>query len=165
MSGLLRNLLTLLAAWPRRGSAAPDARVSAWFHVTPLDTGIATLKSDRYLQIAEAAQLDYLLQTGLMGRILKNRWQFVNASQLVKFMRPVRMFDRIRVDSQVVYADAKCAWFRHSFVVHDATHAEVLVKMKFKSGPVTVAPSEVLGAFTGGKPAGLQQWDETLDAL
>jgi len=163
MSGLLRNLLTLLAALPRRGSCKPYDSVASSYRVTPLDVGVAVLKSDRYLQIAEAAQLDFLLKTGLMAGLLKQRVAFVNLAQQVRFGASVRLFDKVRVDTRVIHADSKCAYFSHAFSVGGQARAEVLVKMKFKHGRLTVPPQQVLGPFSGGKPERLQRWDEGLE--
>ena len=165
MSGLIRNFFTLVAALWRYNTASPQSRTTASFFITPFDTGIATLKSDKYLQLAESAQVDYLIQTGLVKQMLGSRYSFVNAAQLVKFIKPVRLFNRVRVETQVVYADDKCAWFSHGFFVGETRHAEVTVKMKFKNGPVTVAPGLLLGAFVGDKPLWAERWDETLAAL
>lgn len=164
MSGLLRNLLTTTGSLWHRRSADPQSRTLVHFWVTPFDTGIATLKSDRYLQMAESAQLDYGIKTGLLQGMLRQGYRFVNASQLVRFARPVRLFDRVTVASQVLHADAKCAYFHHVFTVGSALHADVAVKMKFKKGRLTIAPSELLGSFPGPKPAWLQHWDDTLAA-
>lgn len=164
MSGLLRNLLTLVRALRHSRSAGPQSRTLVHFRVTPLDTGIATLKSDRYLQMAESAQLDYGIKTGLLRAMLRQRYSFVNASQLVRFARPVRLFDRVAVTSQVIHADGKCAYFQHVFTVGSLVHAEVFVKMKFKKGRLTIAPAELLGDFSDTKPALLQHWDDALAA-
>ncbi|WP_395058371.1 thioesterase family protein [Polaromonas sp.] len=162
MSGLLRNLLTIIRALWHYRSARPQSRLQVTFLVTPFDTGIATLKSDRYLQMAESAQLDYVIRTGLVGRMLRQGYSFVNASQLVRFTRPVRLFSRVAVASKVIHADDKCAYFHHVFTVGALIHADVFVKMKFKKGRLTIAPAELLGNFAGPKPALLQHWDNTL---
>ena len=146
----------------RYNRVLPQSRTSACFFITPFDAGIATLKSDKYLQLAESAQVDYLIQTGLVKKTLGSGYSFVNAAQLVKFIKPVRLFNRVRVETQVVYADDKCAWFRHGFFVGEIRCAEVTVKMKFKNGSVTVAPGLLLGAFPGDKPLWAERWDETL---
>lgn len=165
MSGLFRNFLTIAWALWRYNTALPQARTSAWFFITPLDTGIATLKSDKYLQIAESAQVDYMLQTGLIKKTLASGYNFVNAALMVRFIKPVRLFKRVRVETQVVFADSRCAWLSHGFYVGETHHAEVLVKMKFKNGPVTVAPSEMFGPFSGEQPLWIQRWEESLAVL
>ena len=165
MSGLFRNFLTILFALWRYNTVLPQARTSAWFFTTPFDTGITTLKSDKYLQLAESAQVDYMVQTGLIKKTLASGYSFVNAAQMVKFIKPIRLFRRVRVETQVVCADDKCAWFCHSFYVGETRHAEVLVKMKFKNGAVTVAPCLLLGKLTGDKPCWTQQLDDLLAAI
>ncbi|MDP1955752.1 MAG: hotdog domain-containing protein [Polaromonas sp.] len=162
MSGLFRNFLTIVWALWRYNSVSPQSRTSAWFFITPLDTGIATLKSDKYLQLAESAQVDYMLRTGLIKKTLVSGYSFVNAALMVKFIKPIRLFKRVRVETQVVFADSKCAWFSHGFFVGEVRCAEVLVKMKFKNGPVTVAPDLLLGAFSGAKPVWAEHWDDAL---
>lgn len=165
MSGLFRNLLTLLRAIFAAGAAGTGARVTSWFWVTPLDAGTRVLKSDRYLQFAEAAQLDYLVRTKLMGKLLRRRLSFVNASQLVKFTRPIAMFKRVRVETAIIFADEKCAWFSHAMFIGAEQHAEVLVKMKFKKGSLTVRPGELITQVFAGRPPQLEAWDRALDAM
>lgn len=111
MSGLLRNLFTLLCAAWRMGATPLAGRTSTWFWVTPFDTGIATLKSDKYFQLVEAAQLDFGMQTGLSRALLRSKVNFVNAAQNLRFLRPIRVFQRVRVDSSVAYFDEKCVYF------------------------------------------------------
>jgi acyl-CoA thioesterase FadM len=164
VSGLIRNLLTLLWAF-LRGSADPASRVAVHFWITPFDAGTQVLKSDKYLQLAEAAQLDYLIRTKLMGTLLRRRLRFVNASQLVKFARPIPMFRRVRVETAIVFADEKCAYFSHTLFVGDQQHAAVLVKMKFKKGSLTVPPGEIIAQRFGSKPPQLEAWDRALDAM
>jgi acyl-CoA thioesterase FadM len=164
VSGLIRNLFTLLWAF-LRGAADPASRVIAHFWITPLDAGTHVLKSDTYLQLAEAAQLDYLIRTKLMGTLLRRRLRFVNASQLVKFARPIAMFRRVRVETAIVFADEKCAYFSHALFLGSQQHAEVLVKMKFKQGSLTVPPGEVIGRRFTVKPPHLEAWDRALDAM
>jgi acyl-CoA thioesterase FadM len=162
MSGLLRNLLTLIfAAW-RMGTTRLSGSVSTWFWVSPFDTGVATLKSDKYFQLVEAAQLDFGLQTGLSRALLQRKASFVNAAQNLRFIRPIRVFQQVRVNTTIAYFDDKCVYFVHDFYVKDALCAQALVKSKFKHGAVTVAPAQFLGACVTEKPAQLQHWDTAL---
>ena len=164
MSGILRNLLTVLCSIFRYGSER-SATVTTNFVITPLDTGIAVLKSDRYLQLAEAAQLDMLIRTGLIGILLRSGYQFVNLAQLIKFARPVPVFSRVTVVSHVAYWDEKSAVFEHLFSLRGAQCARVLVRMKFKRHGRTVAPSIVLGTCLVEKPRHLTDWENLISIL
>lgn len=162
MSGFLRNLLTVLRALFSYASVSPLSRIASHFWVTPLDTGISKLKSDKYFQLVEAAQFDYMVRTGLIGTTLKRGTHFVNVAQMVRFMRPIKLFSRVTVQSQVVYADDKLVYFSHTLLAQDEPCAEVLVKMKFKRGGKTVKPQELLGPVALPKPPALQLWEDAL---
>jgi acyl-CoA thioesterase FadM len=164
MSALARNLLTVLLALMRYGSVAPLAAVVCKFWVSPFDVGISKLKSDRVVQLAEAAQFDYLMQTGLMGTLVKQRYAFVNAAQMVQFKKAIELFSMVTMHTRVVFADDKWVYFEHTLYAGGAACAQVWVKMKFKMGHVTVPPSELFGAVTMPKPAYILAWDAALSA-
>jgi hypothetical protein len=100
-----------------------------------------------------------------MGKLLRSRTAFVNASQLVKFIKPIGVFTRVRVETSIVYADSKFAYFSHSLFVRDRQHAEVLVKMKFKRAAVTVPPADVIAGLPSTKHESLIAWDRSLEAI
>jgi acyl-CoA thioesterase FadM len=162
MSALVRNLLTALLALWRYGRTAPLATVVCRFWVTPWDVGLSKLKSDRVLQMAEAAQLDYMVQTGLLGTALKRGYAFVNAAQMLRFMQPVGLFSRVTVHTRVMFADAKWVYFEHTLHAHGTACAQVWVKMKFKHSCITMQPNTLLGEYTGAQPVALAAWDLAL---
>jgi acyl-CoA thioesterase FadM len=162
MSGLLRNFVALLRALFSWGDSTPQSCVVSHFRVTPLDAGVRVIKSDKVLQLAECAQLDFMVRTRLIVRLLREGIGFINASQLIVFARPIGMFARVRMKTSVLCADDKFAWFAHTLWVGEAVHAEVLVKMKFKQGRRTVCPSDVLGECPAEKPARVLAWDQAL---
>ena len=145
MSGLWRNLLTLLFALFRRDSAIMQTGCSCTFWVTPFDVGIRTLKSDKYLQLAEAAQLDFGVRSGLLGRMRQTRCAMVNVEQQVQFINAIRLFDRVQVHTSIVFADAKFANFLHVYTVKGHHCASVMVKTKFKSGRITQSATDLTG--------------------
>jgi hypothetical protein len=57
LSGLLRNLIAFVIGLFFYGRKAVQDVTDIRFLVTPLDTGIRRLKSDKYLQFAETAQV------------------------------------------------------------------------------------------------------------
>lgn len=165
MIGLARNLGTLLGAVFARSDATPQSRLNCRFRVTPFDVGLRVLKSDRYLQFAEAAQLDFMVRTRRALPLVRAGIGFVNASQLVRFLRPIGLFQHVDVETAIVFADEKCAYFAHTLRVRGTPHAEVLVKMKFKQGRLTVPPRDVFGDCPSEKPERLVAWDQALDHI
>jgi acyl-CoA thioesterase FadM len=165
VSGFLRNLLTLLQACLFSETLDTSSKVVRHFWVMPWDTGIRVLKSDKYLQLAEAAQLDYLVKTRLLRMLLMRGLSFVNAAQLVKFTRPIGMFSKVRVETSIVYADEKCAYFSHGLFLGRVQHGQVLVKMKFKKGSISVPPGEFIAQSFAEKPSHFVLWDQALEAM
>ena len=159
MSGLLRNLLTFLMALLAPRAESPLTTTVSHFRVMPWDVGLRVLKSDRYLLLAEAAQVDYLVKSGLW-RQMREGLSFVNAAQMVRFSRPIRLFQHVRVETNIVFADQRFAYFSHALLV-----GEVLVKMKFKRGAITVPLAKFVEHAFGEKPVHLALWDQALDTL
>ena len=147
MSGILRNLIAIIRALFSWGDSTPQSRVITHFRVAPFDAGMRVLKSDKSLQLVGCAQLDFMVRTRLITRLLREGIGFVNASQLVRFDRPIGMFTRVRIETAVLCADDKFTWFAHTLWVGDTEHAEVLVKMKFSTSLRGWPRSQI---FTGG---------------
>jgi acyl-CoA thioesterase FadM len=165
MSGIFKNVLTFIFALFDRKSYSPLSQTTAYYWVMPWDAGLRVLKSDKYLQFAESAQLDYLVKTKLFSVLLSKGISFVNAAQLIKFSKPINMFSHVKVITQVIYLDDKFTYFEHVLSARNKSCATVLVKMKFKKGKLTVNPTEILGAFAGRKAAHLQAWDDSLAGM
>lgn len=164
MSGLVRNLLTFLLALLAPRADSPLSITVSRFRVMPWDVGVRILKSDRYLLLAEAAQVDFMVKTGLWRRQLREGLSFVNAAQMVRFLRPIGLFQRVRVETTILFANQRFAYFSHKFFVGEVQHGEVLVKMKFKKGAITVPLANLVEHAFVKKPVPLDHWDQALDA-
>ncbi|MDR7150546.1 acyl-CoA thioesterase FadM [Hydrogenophaga palleronii] len=165
MSGLFRNLLTFVLALLAPRADSPLFTTVSHFRVMPWDVGLRVLKSDRYLLLAEAAQIDYMLKSGLWRRQLREGLSFVNAAQMVRFSRPIRLFYGVSVSTRIVFADQRFVYFSHVLSLGGSAHGEVLVKMKFKKGAVTVPLLELVEHSFVEKPEPLVHWDQALGAM
>jgi acyl-CoA thioesterase FadM len=164
VSGLLRNIIAFFVGLVAYRSKAVEDVTEVKFWVTPFDSGIRVLKSDKYLQFAETAQVDYLLKTGKFFSILHSGASFVNVAQLVKFTRPISVFGRVRVETKLIYADQRCAYFSHTMHTRGVQAAEVLVKTKFKKGRITIPPLSLLPVSFAEVPAKVQGLEPALGA-
>ena len=142
MSGFWRNLLTLLMAVFKRDSAILQTGCTCTFWATPFDVGVRNLKSDKYLQFAEAAQLDFGVRSGLLGRMRRARCAMVNVEQRIQFTQPIKLFDKVCVNTTIVFADAKFVHFLHRFTLKGQQCASVQVKAKFKAGRITKSATQ-----------------------
>lgn len=135
----MRLLLTAVPALLARNQPLCDA-LACQFRVTPWDVGISTLKSDRYFSIAEAAQVDFMIRAGLLGYFWRENIRWVNVAQASRFLRPLRLFQGFTVLTRISCVDERHAYLSHTFMAGGQVHAEVFVKVKFKSGRLTVPP-------------------------
>lgn len=145
MSGFWRNLFAVFGALFHRDDAIMQTGCSCSFWVTPFDVGVQTLKSDKYLQLAESAQLDFGVRSGLLKRMRHARCAMVNVEQQIQFGQPIKLFDRVGVKTSIVFADAKFVQFQHLYFVRDQQCACVTVKAKFKAGHITQSALELTG--------------------
>ena len=145
MSGFWRNFLTLLLALSRRDSTVLQVGCFCNFWVTPFDVGIRTLKSDKYLQLVEAAQLDFGVRSGLLKRLRKLGCAMVNVEQQIQFKKPIKLFDKVCVQTTLIHADDKFVRFEHAFTVRGVTCAIAVVQAKFKTGRITQSAVELTG--------------------
>ena len=154
MSGFWRNFLTVLLALFKRDSSVLQTGCLCTFWVTPFDVGIRTLKSDKYLQLVEAAQLDFGLRSGLLRRMRQAHCAMVNVEQRIQFAQPIRLFDQVCVNTSIVFADAKFVHFQHLFTVNGRQCASVQVKAKFKAGRITQSATRLTGLSFADRPIG-----------
>ena len=91
------------------------------------------------------------------------RYSFVNAAQLLSFHRPVTLFSRVRVHSQVLWFDQRWVYFQHDFHAGAQLGARLLVKMKFKHGSRTIDPAVLLGVPPAQRSALVDSWNASLE--
>ena len=153
MSGIWRNLLTLLTAVFSKDQSILKTGCSCTFLVTPFNVGISALKSDKYWQLAESAQLDFGLRSGLVRRMRQAGCSMVNVTQNIQFESPVKLFDRTTVQTNIVFADAKYVYFQHVYSAKGHACATAIVKGKFKAGRITKSALELTGLTFAVKPS------------
>ena len=143
VSGFWRNLLTVVLALFKRDSAILQTGCFCNFWVTPFDVGVQTLKSDKYLQLVEAAQLDFGVRSGLLKRMQQASCSMVNVEQQINFVKPITLLNRVCIQTNIVFADARFVHFHHVFSVGNVTCSNVVVKAKFKAGRITQSAVEM----------------------
>lgn len=162
MSGLIRNLLSFFIGWLGSGSTKHNETTLRRFFITPFDCGIRSLKSDQYFALAESAQVDFLLKTGLFFELIKSKVHFVNLAQMAQFSKPVPVLSLLQVQTQVIACDDKCAYFSHAFSLSGVHVAQVFVKMKFKQAGLTIPAKQFFPQCSQTLPSQLTAWNSAL---
>ncbi len=94
--------------------------------------------------MAEAAQLDFGIRSGLLRAMRQNSCVMVNAEQNILFSQPIHVLKRVRVLTRVSASDEKFVHFEHVFYVGAQLCATVRVKAKFKRGRLTISPTQLM---------------------
>ncbi len=144
MNLYLRLLLAFLSAW--RAPALHHAETTersfrVWLHDIDL---FGHMNNGRYLQIMDVARTDWMLRTGVIDAMRRNRWGAVLGGGVVRFRRSLKPMQRYRVRTRLVCWDDR--WFYHEHTFLDGTGGRVAVgvtRAALRGGGVWI-PSRVV---------------------
>ena len=105
------------------------------------------VNNGRYLTLCDLGRIDMFVRSGLARVMLKNRWIPVVSGVTMKFIKPLRVFDRIRIVSEVSHWDEKYFYSNHMIYRGDVLVSEGTSKalvVSRRSG--RLSPAEVVDA-------------------
>jgi acyl-CoA thioesterase FadM len=145
---LYLRLIRLLFLLPfvRRQSLLDAGRVA--FRVWPNDCDINLhLNNGRYLTFMDLGRVHLLAQTGLLGKLLKNRWAPVLSAAEINYIRPIRPFQRFDLATRLLTWDEKYFYMEQRFVASGRLCAVALVKGLFLHRRERVPSRVILAAL------------------
>ena len=99
---LLKTLLWWLVFPARRGLLDESiVRFRVW--PNDLDTNFH-MNNGRYLTLMDLGRLDLLLRNGAIRHVMAQKWYPVLASCLIRFRRPLNLFQRFEIRTRIVAA-------------------------------------------------------------
>jgi acyl-CoA thioesterase FadM len=106
---LLFRLLKTLLLWalrPSRRGILDESVVR--FRVWPndLDTNLH-MNNGRYMTLMDLGRLDLLLRNGAIAHVMRQKWYPVLAGSLIRFRRPLNLFQRFEIRTRIVTWDSK----------------------------------------------------------
>ena len=115
------------------------------FRAWPHDCDINLhLTNSRYWSFADLARTYSLARLGVLRKMLKKKWAVVVQSQEITFLRQVNPFQKIWVETELIYWDEKYFYIEHHFVSSNALHAKGLIRGLFMQGRNVIPTEEVL---------------------
>lgn len=132
----LRLLWTLLSAWAGRSIALPQEGSRLTFRVWPHDLDPSLhMNNGRYLTLMDLGRLDILARSGLMRATLKHKWTPIASTIKIRFRRELRLFDRFRLETQLLSWESHHVIMQQTFVLETGRHAgQVAAQALFKGG-------------------------------
>jgi len=139
------KLLLLLPFVRRRELLAPAC---LHLRVWPLDCDLNLhLNNGRYLTFMDLGRLHLMAQNGLLGTILRRRWQPVLAAAEISFVRALAPFQRFALSTRLLAWDDKYFYLEQRFLRGETLCAVALVKGLFLERGRRVGPAEILAAL------------------
>lgn len=100
------------------------------FRVMPWDCDINIhLTNGRYPQRLDHARTDYFLRIGSGLLFAHKQWRSVLASQTITFIREIKPFSLVDIESRVLYWDQKYFYTEHRFMVNGCLHAKTVARV------------------------------------
>lgn len=146
----LRLLWVLLRSlWCARLRVLDESVVP--FTVLPNDVDVSKLTDDRYVAIADLGRMDLALRNGFGPILLRHRLAPMATVVAIRFRHPLRLFQRYRLRTKVLWWDDKTFYIRQVFERAGRTQATAYVCATFLGQHGPVAPATLLAHI--GQPA------------
>ena len=144
------------------GIRASEITMRVW--PNDLDTN-AHLNNGRYLTLMDLGRFDLMTQCGLVRIVTKNRWFPVTGGVMVRFERPLHLFEKIMLRSQIIGWDEKWLFFNHDLFSGAHRAARATTRGLFRSRGQSISSQQLLDAmnYDGASmvlPEYVQQWME-----
>lgn len=117
--------------------------------VLPTDLDILMhVNNGVYFSFMDFGRWDMIFRNGVYDYAKKMGWYSVVAAETIRFRRSLTLWNKFRIESQIMGADDKNFFIRQEFYLKKELMATGLVKIRFlkKSGG-GVSPQEVMKAF------------------
>ena len=119
------------------------------FRVSPLDCDFNLhLNNGKYLQFMDLGRFRLIRQMRVLSGAIKEKWAPVIASTEMKYIRPIKPFQKVTHACRLVSWDEKFWYLEHKFIVNGKTHAIANVRGIWLKGKEVVS-MDVLKAASG----------------
>lgn len=151
MNLIFRLLRLLLAAALRRTriDLLDEAVLPLRAWPTDLDLNLH-LTNSRYLSMMDLGRIDLLARAGVLGPLVRRRWQPLVGSVAVRYHRPIDPMQRFTLKTRLLCWDEKWFYIEQRFEVNGRLATLAYVRGLFRGPQGNVRPQEVLAA--GGQP-------------
>jgi acyl-CoA thioesterase FadM len=120
MNLIFRLLVALVSTLfkPRLPAHKPSTALSLMVLPNDIDINFH-MNNGRYFTICDLARIDIFLRTGLAKTMLKEKWIPVISTNSMIYKKPLRVFQRYRLEMDVLNWDERSFDMTHRFIVED----------------------------------------------
>jgi acyl-CoA thioesterase FadM len=132
----LRLLWYIMTRAQRGKLEMPRQPSELLFRVWPTDLDLSLhMNNGRYLTIMDLGRIDLIVRSGLWRAMREHGWTPIASTILIRFRREMRLFDKFRLQTQLVAWSESSVVIEHRFVlVGGANDGQVSARALFKGG-------------------------------
>ena len=169
MSRRFRILWTFLRAFFRTKITALDESLMT-IRVCFSEIDVRRLNHSLFTFYGEVARLDFMIRCRLVGWMWKEKAYTVIASESIRYLKPVQLFQKLTVRTKLICWDEKWMYAHHIFEGEEGVVAVMILKGLF-TGPKGIIPtSDVLKAIqlppeSPKFPSMIREWQASETAM
>lgn len=140
---------------------------STSFRVLPTDIDVLMhMNNGRYFSLMDLARMDFMVRTNTFGALREHHLYPVVASEMARFKKSLKLFQRFQITTQVLGWDDKFFYLVHHVKVGKMVYTLSLIKVRFlrQSGqamdPDKVLKIANLNYESPVMPDWVQQWQK-----
>ncbi len=111
------------------------------------------MNNGRYLTVFDLGRIDFLLRIGLARFFIRNRWQPLIGSTLIRYRFGLRPFEMFDIVTRVECWDEKWFYFDQRIETNKGVAAVALAKGLVRDRNGTVSPEQVLQSVGHSVPS------------
>ncbi len=128
------RLLILLMVSPFRKPVPVLGPCVTKLRVWPNDLDVFMhMNNGAYLTIMDLARTDAVIRSGMMKELWKRKWYPVVAAETIRFKKPLKLFQRYEIETEVVCWDHKAFYLVQTFYRNEKFLAKAVVEARFLS--------------------------------
>jgi acyl-CoA thioesterase FadM len=99
-------------------------------HPNDLDVNVH-MNNARYSTMFDLGRFDFLVRTGLIKLIWKEKWRPVIGSTMVSYLKSLKLYEKFTISTKVVFFDDKWFYLEHLLKKNDELMSRAFVKCLF----------------------------------
>ncbi len=126
---------------------APTGLLKTHMIVGPTEADLRFVGNARYMLFMEVGRLELMLRTGIFRHARNHRWTPLVVSQTIRYVRPLRRFQRFTLMTRLVAWDEKWFFIEHKIMREGQIAAFGAAKCCFRGPDGVVPPAAAFAAL------------------
>jgi acyl-CoA thioesterase FadM len=144
MNRWLRFLITLIVEPFKKRIRYPEEHIIS-YRVWFTEADLSAMNASQVLMITEMARLSMVIRCGVFRKLIQYKWMPVMAASNIKFIKPIKRFQKFTVRSLMIGYDEKFWYMKHQlYNSKNELAAVILVKACYVCKAKVVPAVELL---------------------